>query len=50
MEEIEAEAEARFGSPKMRPAPKMSEKKIAVDEDAEEENALSYFEKLAKED
>jgi len=50
MEEIEAEAEARFGSPKMRPAPKMPEKKIAVDEDAEEENALSYFEKLAKED
>jgi hypothetical protein len=50
MEEIEAEAEARFGSPKMRPAAKMPEKKIAVDEDAEEENALSYFEKLAKED
>jgi len=50
MEEIEAEAEARFGSPKMRPAPKMPEKKTAVDEDAEEENALSYFEKLAKED
>jgi len=50
MEEMEAEAEARFGSPKMRPAPKMPEKKTAVDEDAEEENALSYFEKLAKED
>lgn len=50
MEEMEAEAEARFGSPKMRPAAKMPEKKTAVDEDAEEENALSYFEKLAKED
>lgn len=49
MEEMEAEAEARFGSPKMRPAAKMPEKKTAVDEDAEEENALSYFEKLAKE-
>lgn len=49
MEEIE-EAESRFGSAKSKPAPKMPEKKSSVDEDAEEEDALSYFEKLAKEE
>jgi len=50
MEDIE-EAEARFGSTaKSKPAPKMPEKKSSVDEDAEEEDALSYFEKLAKEE
>lgn len=49
MEEIEEEVESRFGSaPKSKPAPKMPEKKSAVEED--EEDALSYFEKLAKED
>jgi hypothetical protein len=50
MEDIE-DAEARFGSSaKSKPAPKMPEKKSSVDEDAEEEDALSYFEKLAKEE
>ena len=50
MEDIE-EVEARFGSTaKSKPAPKMPEKKSSVDEDAEEEDALSYFEKLAKEE
>ena len=49
MEEIE-EAESRFGSAKSKPAPKMPEKKSQVEDDAEEEDALSYFEKLAKEE
>jgi hypothetical protein len=50
MEEIE-DAERRFGSsPKTKPAPKMPEKKSQMEEDGEEEDALSYFEKLAKED
>jgi len=50
MEDIE-DAEARFGSSaKSKPAPKMPEKKSSVDEDVEEEDALSYFEKLAKEE
>jgi len=35
---------------KAKPAPKIPEKKPAYDEDAEEENALSYFEKLANEE
>ena len=50
MEEIEEEVESRFGSAKSKPAPKMPEKKSAADDDGEEEDALSYFEKLAKED
>jgi hypothetical protein len=50
MEEIE-DAEQRFGSgPKSKPAPKMPEKKSKMEDDGEEEDALSYFEKLAKED
>jgi hypothetical protein len=50
MEEIE-EAEARFGSAtKSKPAPKMPEKKSKQEDEGEEEDALSYFEKLAKED
>jgi len=50
MEDIE-EAEARFGSTaKSKPAPKMPEKKSPVEDDSEEEDALSYFEKLAKEE
>ena len=35
---------------KSKPAPKIAEKKPSYDEDAEEENALSYFEKLANEE
>lgn len=35
---------------KTKPAPKIPEKKASYDEDAEEENALSYFEKLANEE
>lgn len=35
---------------KAKPAPKIPEKKASYDEDAEEENALSYFEKLANEE
>jgi hypothetical protein len=35
---------------KAKPAAKIPEKKPAYDEDAEEENALSYFEKLANEE
>lgn len=51
MEEIEEEVESRFGSAqKSKPAPKMPEKKSPVEADAEEEDALSYFEKLAKDD
>jgi hypothetical protein len=51
MEEIEEEVESRFGSgAKSKPAPKMPEKKSASEDDGEEEDALSYFEKLAKED
>lgn len=50
MEQIE-DAEQRFGSaPKFKNPPKMPEKKSAIEEDAEEEDALSYFEKLAKEE
>ena len=50
MEEIE-DAEQRFGStPKFKSAPKMPGKKSPAEDDAEEEDALSYFEKLAKED
>lgn len=51
MEEIEEEVEQRFGSaPKSKPAPKMPEKKSKQEDEGEEEDALSYFEKLAKED
>jgi hypothetical protein len=50
MEQIE-DAEQRFGSaPKFKNPPKMPEKKSPVEDDAEEEDALSYFEKLAKEE
>jgi hypothetical protein len=50
MEDIE-EVEARFCSTaKSKPAPKMPEKKSPVEDDSEEEDALSYFEKLAKEE
>jgi ribonuclease HII len=50
IDEIE-DAERTFGStPKFKTPPKMPEKKSPVEEDAEEEDALSYFEKLAKED
>lgn len=35
---------------KSKPAAKIPEKKASYDEDAEEENALSYFEKLANEE
>ena len=46
------EAVNKFGPPqtKSKPAPKLTEKKPAYDDDAEEEDALSYFEKLANEE
>ena len=51
MEEIEEEVQSRFGAAaKSKSAPKMPEKKSPVEDDAEEGDALSYFEKLAKED
>jgi hypothetical protein len=48
IEQIEA-AEEQFGSFKSKPAPKMQEKKSSYEDDAEEEDPLSYFQKLAEE-
>ena len=49
-EEIEEEDVPVAKTVKAKPAPKIPEKKASYDEDAEEENALSYFEKLANEE
>lgn len=48
--EIEDEDAPTKAVAKSKPAPKIAEKKPSYEEDAEEENALSYFEKLANEE
>ena len=49
-EEIEQDAIPVARTVKAKTAPKIPEKKASYEEDAEEENALSYFEKLANEE
>jgi hypothetical protein len=49
-EEIEDEDVPVAKTIKAKPAPKIPEKKASYDEGAEEEDALSYFEKLANEE
>jgi hypothetical protein len=49
-EEVEIDEEEISPKMKSKAAPSIPEKKSSYDEDAEEENPLSYFEKLANED